>query len=155
MTVSRCIEVVLTIPDNEARTALATLQRFALPVGGIERASLFLCEVDAEQAEPLVTAVRGLETIFNPNKHELRIRESELPRPGEVWIAESDGFAEAEAAGPARIAGRALPGLRRLSRFVAWRLFDATGAPASQEIVARATERLLCNPAFQKATAHS
>ena len=151
----RCIEVVLTIPDNEARTALATLQRLGVPAAALERADLYRCAVDETAAEGLGATFRGLEPVFNPNKHVLRVRDGDVPLAGEVWVEALDVSAvpagPAERDEPVRIAGRVLPGVRRVTRAVAWRLFDAAGSPVEPEIVRRATE-LLCNPAFQKAT---
>lgn len=155
MSVGRCIEVVLTIPDNEARTALATLQRLGVAAAALERADLYRCTVDEASAGDLPATFRTLEPVFNPNKHALRVREYDLPLAGEVWVEPLEDPADAPAPGtpeiPLRMAGRALPGVRRVTRAVAWRLFDAAGEPAEPEIVRRATE-LLCNPAFQKAT---
>jgi len=42
--------------------------------------------------------------------------------------------------------------VRRIERFTVWRVGDAAGAPAPDDIVVRATETLLCNPAFQVAS---
>jgi hypothetical protein len=145
----RCIEIVLGIPDNEARTALATLQRLGVAAAGLERADIYRCDVQESEADGLPAVLRGLETVFNPNKHVLRVREGDAPRSGEVWVDEMDR--DAPRAGPVRISGRTLPGVRSLERFVAWRLYAADGAPAAPEVVTAATEILLCNPAFQKA----
>jgi len=148
---TRCIEVLLSIPDNEALTALATLQRLGVDVAALERGDLYRCDVDAPEAERLVETLRGLETVFNPNKHVLRVREDDRPGRGEVWIDEI-ASGEHPAGGPVRIAGRVLPGVHGLERFTAWRLFSERDQPAGPEVVAAATETLLCNPAFQKAT---
>lgn len=150
MSVRRCVEVVLTIPDNEARTALATLQRLGVPAAALERTDLYRCEVEESAAARLGDTFRGLEPVFNPNKHALRVRDGDLPLPGELWVEAADATT-AVAPAPVRIAGRALPGVRGITRAVAWRLFDASGEPANDEVVRLATE-LLCNPAFQKAT---
>ena len=152
----RCVEVVLTIPDNEARTALATLQRLGIPAAALERADLYRCAVDDAAADRLGETFRALEPVFNPNVHALRVREGDLPLAGELWVETLEPGADADADGSAvpaleRIAGRVLPGVRRLTRAVAWRLLDAAGEPASPQVVRRAAE-LLCNPAFQKAT---
>ena len=93
--------------------------------------------------------LRGFETVFNPNKHELRVREGDAPLTGEVWVDEIGG--NARDAGPVRLSGRTLPGVRSLERFIAWRLFAAPDVPAGPDVVTAATETLLCNPAFQKA----
>jgi hypothetical protein len=146
----RCVEVALAIPDNEARTALATLRRLGVELAGLERADLYRCDVAAEDAERLVETLRTCETVYNPSKHVLRVREDERPGPGEVWIDEIGGDAPPPAV-PITIAGRALTGVRALERFTAWRLFAAAGRPADAALVAAATGTLLCNPAFQKA----
>ncbi len=146
----RCVEISLRIPDNEARTALATLQRLGVAAVALERADLYRCDVEDGRAEELPDTLRGFETIFNPNKHAMRVREGSHPLAGEVWIdeIESNAGARSEAV---RISGRTLAGVRRLERFTAWRLYAAPGEPAEPELVALATETLLCNTAFQKA----
>jgi hypothetical protein len=150
-----CVEVVLTIPDNEARTALVTLQRLGVPAVALERAELYRCTVDESAAERLGATFAALEPVFNPNKHALRVRDGDRPLPGEVWVEMLDpaeaGSHTASGAAPVRIAGRLLPGVASVTRAVAWRLFDAAGEPADPQVVRLATE-LLCNPAFQKAT---
>ena len=146
----RCIEISLRIPDNEARTALATLQRLGVTADALERADLYRCDVDDAYADELPETLRGLETIFNPNKHTLRVREGSTPLAGEVWIDEIVPAGEAPA-GPVRISGRTLAGVRGIERFTAWRLFAAPGEPAAPDLVIAATEMLLCNTAFQKA----
>jgi hypothetical protein len=151
----RCVEVVLTIPDNEARTALATLQRLGVPAAALERADLYRFAVDESAAERLGETFAALEPVFNPNKHALRVRDGDRPLPGEIWVEmlDSDEAVDrtAPADAPVRIAGRLLTGVTDLTRAVAWRLFDAAGEPADPQVVRSATE-LLCNPAFQKAT---
>jgi len=149
---TRCVEVRLTIPDNEARTALSTLRRLGVAVEGLERADLYCFEVEEGAAQSLVTTLLGFETVYNPNKHVLRVREEVRPGPGEVWVDEIDGAEVPSSGRPVRIGGRALAGVRSLERFTAWKLFGESGAPAALDIVAEATETLLCNPAFQKAT---
>jgi hypothetical protein len=147
---TRCVDVVLSIPDNEARTALATLQRLGVAAGGLERADLYRFEVDSRTAGELIDVLSRIETIYNPNKHVLRVRDAAVPAAGEVWIDESApprGASE----GAVRIAGRVLPGVTRYERCTAWRVLDAHGLPASAELVAEATAMLLCNPAFQRA----
>jgi hypothetical protein len=147
----RCLEVALAIPDNEARTALTTLQRLGIPLTGLERSDLYRCAVEEAEAESLVTTFGSLETIYNPNKHVLRIRETAQPEAGEVWIDEIGSEAAVATQGFVRVAGRTLPGVRSLERFTAWRLSVEPGRPAGAAVVEAATETLLCNPAFQKA----
>jgi phosphoribosylformylglycinamidine (FGAM) synthase PurS component len=148
----RCIEVALAIPDNEARTALATLRRLGVELAALERADLYRCDVAEADAERLVETLRTCETVYNPNKHVLRVRADGRPGPGEVWIDEIGGGNPPPAGGPVSIAGRPLAGVRTLERFTAWRLFTGPEAPAGPALVSTATETLLCNPAFQKAT---
>ncbi len=149
---TRCIEVRLTIPDNEARTALSTLRRLGVDVHGLERADLYRFEVEESAADGLVETLLGFETVYNPNKHALRVREEDRPGAGEVWVDEIDGPGESSGRHAVRIGGRALAGVRSLERFTAWRLFGASGDPAAADVIGTATETLLCNPAFQKAT---
>jgi hypothetical protein len=144
-----CVEVTLTIPDNEARTALATLQRLGVAAVGLERADLYRFDVADDFVDGLVETLRDCEAVFNPNKHVLRVRPGDRPGAGEVWVDEIGNEAEMSVAG-IRIAGRVLTGVRRLERFKAWRLATADGTPAGAGIVAAATETLLCNFAFQK-----
>jgi phosphoribosylformylglycinamidine (FGAM) synthase PurS component len=146
-----CIEIVSTIPDNEAETAAATLRRLGVPAERLERADLYKMEVEPGNEADLLATLSRIETIYNPNKHALHVRRDPNPGPGEVWVHEIAHEAPASR-GPVRIAGRTLPGVKRLERYTAWRLADAAGAPASEAMVARATETLLCNPAFQKAS---
>ncbi|GAC1523825.1 MAG: hypothetical protein NVS2B3_19380 [Vulcanimicrobiaceae bacterium] len=152
----RCVEISLAIPDNEARTALATLQRLGVALTALERADLYRCDVAPGGAESLVETLRTIETIFNPNKHLLRARDALGPEAGEVWIdereAEPRGTAASPGAGDLRVAGRTIVGLRGFERFTAWRLATAPVRPADAATVATATDLLLCNPAFEKAT---
>ncbi|MGP6157101.1 MAG: hypothetical protein ACLPYS_06260 [Vulcanimicrobiaceae bacterium] len=151
MSAPLAIEVALTIPDNEAGTALATLARLGVPLGGLERADLYRFEVEPGAQEALFATLRNLETIYNPNKHALRVRAEPSPQAGELWVDEIHPAAVPTARGPVRIAGRTLAGVSAVERFVAWRVFDAEGRPAAAEVVSRAAETLLWNPAFQKA----
>ncbi|HEY0797794.1 MAG TPA: hypothetical protein VGD50_01520 [Candidatus Baltobacteraceae bacterium] len=145
---TQTVEISLTIPDNAAYTALTTLQRLGIAVGALRRADLWRFELD-ERDDRFVDQIRTLETIYNPNKHELLVRPDELPGPGEVWVDEP-GHNVLER--PVRLSGRVLPGVRRAARYVSWHLRAPDGSPASAEVVRLALESLLCNPAFQKAT---
>jgi phosphoribosylformylglycinamidine (FGAM) synthase PurS component len=148
--VIRCIEIALAIPDNEASTALATLQRLGIAAARLDRSDVYRCDVDDAAADELPETLRAFETIFNPNKHVMRVREGHVPLTGEVWI---DEVASGPLAlGPVRISGRRVGGVRSLERFTAWRLFAEDGSPAAADTVTAATQTLLCNPAFQKAT---
>lgn len=83
-----CLEVVLTIPDNEARTALRTLQRLGVAVYELERADVYRCEVESSALARIPSAFRSIETLFNPNKHALRVLLGGGPQAGEAWISE-------------------------------------------------------------------
>ena len=145
-----CVEVALLIPDNEARTALAVLQRLGVGVVALERADLYRCDIADDAPATLVETLRGIESVFNPNKHVIRSRETVRPGAGEVWIDEIASECVA-GNGDLRVAGRVVAGLRRLERFTAWRLATAPGVAAEAAVVGAATELLFCNPAFQKA----
>jgi hypothetical protein len=143
------VEIALTIPDNEAYTALATLQRLGLDIAELRRAEVwsFILRDDVDDVA-FLERIRTLETMYNPNKNELRVLAQGSPELGEVWIDEpGHGIMEE----PVRISGRELQGVIRAVRLVSWRLFGRDGAPASPDVVDRASGMLLCNSAFQRA----
>jgi hypothetical protein len=143
--VERAYMITLTIPDNEAFTALTTLARMGLPVYAAVRSDVWIASVEARHAAALDGAITTMETIYNPNKHRLEVRDDVRPRPGEVWITAHDET-------PAiTVAGRTVAGVRGIVRRTAWRLLDQHGADVPAAILDRATESFLCNPAFQKA----
>jgi hypothetical protein len=143
--VERAYVITLTIPDNEAFTALTTLARIGLPVERAVRSDVWIATVDAEHAATLDRTITTIETIYNPNKHRLEVRGDARPRPGEVWITALDET-------PATtVAGRTVTGVRGIVRRTAWRLLDDRGADVPASVLERATETFLCNPAFQKA----
>lgn len=144
-TVERAYVITLTIPDNEAFTALTTLARMGLPLDAAVRSDVWIATVDAAHAAALDAAIETIETIYNPNKHRLEIRTDARPRTGEVWITAHDET-------PAiTVAGRTVAGVRGIVRRTAWRLLDASGTDVPARVLDRATESFLCNPAFQKA----
>jgi phosphoribosylformylglycinamidine (FGAM) synthase PurS component len=145
----RTYAIELTIPDNTAFTALVTLQRLGIACDEVRRAEIYTFDVEEGHVAELDASIRQIETIFNPNKHALRIRESH-PQPGEVWIADRDEAPAAGAENSLRIAGRELAGVRALRRRIAWRL-RKDGRDVPENVLATAVEGLLCNPAFQKA----
>lgn len=143
--IARAYVITLTIPDNEAFTALTTLARMGLPVDAAVRSDVWIATVDAASAAALDAAIGTIETIYNPNKHRLEVRSDVEPRPGEVWITARDET-------PAiTVGGRAVNGVRGIVRRTAWRLLDGHGADVPASVLDRATESFLCNPAFQKA----
>jgi hypothetical protein len=139
----RAFAVRPTIPDNEGKTAAATLATLGVSIDTLERADIWIFETSDEPesgAAELERAVRADETIFNPNKHALEALTSVKPGIGEVWV-ESDLPVKLPAA---RWGGR------RVRRLAAWRLRTAAGAPAAREVVIAAAEKLLCNAAYQR-----
>ena len=123
------VAISLKIPDNAAYTALTTLQRLGVDCKRVERSEILVVDIGGS-AESLAKTIESDEAIFNPNKHRLVVLESVEPRPGEVWIAE----------------------MGRANRYIGWRLLDAAGHAASSDVLRAAAERLLCNPAIEKAT---
>jgi phosphoribosylformylglycinamidine (FGAM) synthase PurS component len=125
----RAVAINLKIPDNTAYTALTTLQRLGVGVARVERSEILVIPWDRD-VQLLAAEIERDEAIFNPNKHRITMLDEVAPRPGEIWIEET---------------GRA-------GRFVGWRLIDAAGKPAARDVLAAAAERLLCNPAIERAT---
>ncbi len=143
--VERAYVITLTIPDNEAYTALTALARLGLPVDAAVRSDVWIARVEAPHAAALDRSIETIETIYNPNKHRLEIRSDARPRPGEVWITAHDET-------PAiSVAGRTVAGVRGIVRRTAWRLLDEHGADVPAAVLNQAAESFLCNPAFQKA----
>jgi hypothetical protein len=143
--VERAYVVTLTIPDNEAFTALTALGRIGIAASAAIRSDVWIATVDETHVAALDAAVGTIETIYNPNKHRLEVRTDALPRAGEVWITAHDET-------PATtVAGRTVAGVRGIVRRTAWRLLDENGADVPASVLDRATETFLCNPAFQKA----
>ena len=143
--IERAYVVTLSIPDNEAFTALTTLARMGLAVETAIRSDVWIASVEAEHAAALDGTITTIETVYNPNKHRLEVREDARPRSGEVWITAHDET-------PAiTIAGRTVDGVRGIVRRTSWRLLDQHGADVPADVLDRATESFLCNPAFQKA----
>lgn len=122
------VSVALKIPDNTAYTALVALQKLGVDVDRVERSEIFL--FDNEDSGALVARITADETIFNPNKHRISVLENAKPNWGEVWIEPIEN--------PQRLA-------------VAWRLYNAHGMPVKRPVLEMAIERLLCNPAIERA----
>lgn len=128
---TRAVAIGLKIPDNTAYTALTTLRRLGVNVARVERSEIRLYEQIDNSAE-LEARIKRDESVFNPNKHVLSVLAKVAPRTGEIWIAPRLPLG----AGPAAIG---------------WRLFDEHGEPAERAVLEAATERLLCNPAIDRA----
>ena len=141
---TRTFAVTLTIPDNEAFTALETLARLGVSVARVVRSDIWQFDV-ADETGDLGATISSIETIHNPNKHRLLARDSDRPAAGEVWIASRD---EARVT---LVGGRAIPGIRGVRRRTAWRLLDESGRDVAPADLERAVETFLCNPAFQVA----
>jgi phosphoribosylformylglycinamidine (FGAM) synthase PurS component len=146
----RSISIRLKIPDNEAYTALTALRRLDVAVEKMERSEIWRV-ADSGDGATLADRVESNESIFNSNKHRLTVLEANGPRRGEAWVYElptsgGDGAVEHDTMG-----GKNIPGVTRARRYVGWRLFDAQGQPVERHVLEAAVERLLCNPAIEKA----
>lgn len=126
------VAISLKIPDNTAYTAAVALRRLGLGVGSVERSEIWFFD-DRGNERSLLERVETDETIFNPNKHVATILQHSSPRDGEVWI-------------------QSLEPLERGPRAIAWRVLDTRGVPFDDRGLHSASERLLCNPAIERAT---
>lgn len=142
----RVVAIGLRIPDNAAYTALVTLKRLDVAVERLERTEVWDVE-DEGDAKTLAARVEANEAIFNPNKHRLAVLPETSPRLGEAWIGEIDHHNEVRE----HLGGKGIERVTRARRYVGWRLFDANGHPVAREVVGAAVERLLCNPAIERA----
>jgi hypothetical protein len=131
------VSIALKIPDNTAYTTAVALRRLGLGIGRVERSEIWFFD-DGGDPRALLERVRADETIFNPNKHVATILERSAPREGEVWIESLD-------------AGNRDSERGRGPSAVAWRLLDAHGAAIGAGGLRAAIERLLCNPAIERA----
>lgn len=144
---NRCVlGIRLKIPDNEAFTALVTLQRLDVAVRTIERMDIWDFESSSSHQE-LVKAVKNNEALFNANKHEVVPFTQARPRSGEVWIQRMDELFDVRRL----FAGKAVAGALSVRRYTAWRLFGESGEASDAAMVQMALERLLCNPAIERA----
>jgi len=124
---NRAVAINLKIPDNAAYTALVTLRRLGIHVVRVERSEIVRF-ANAPEPRTLAAAVEADESLYNPNKHRVTVLDDDAPRSGEVWIVQDDA-----------------------DRPVGWRLYSAPGVPAGPDVLAQAAERLLCNPAIERA----
>lgn len=127
------IAIKLKIPDNTAYSALTALRRLGVDVTAVERADIWQFAGPGSDAE-VAESVKRNELLFNVNKHVLDVLPSSEPRPGEAWVCGNDDPEKA----PAR-------------HYVGWRLFDNKGKPVKPAVVKDAVEKLLCNPAIERA----
>ena len=139
------VAIGLKIPDNEAYTALAALQRLGIAIERVERAVIWVFESDCAQAD-LLAAIKHNEMLFNPNKHELTVLEAARPRRGEVWVQELGEPPTLRVL----LGGKRIPGVTSAERFTGWRLFEDPDRPATPSIARAAADRLLCNPAIER-----
>jgi hypothetical protein len=130
------VAIGLKIPDNTAYTATVALRRLGVGVDRVERNEIWF--FDDANDESLIARVTADETMFNPNKHRVTVLDEAAPRSGEVWIEPLDRVTLSLSKGGERAA-------------IAWRLFDAHGAPMDRSALRAAIERLLCNPAIDRA----
>jgi phosphoribosylformylglycinamidine (FGAM) synthase PurS component len=138
--VNRAVAIRLKIPDNEAYTALTALRRLGVEAARLERAVIWQFEDEGSDGD-IAARVERNETLFNPNKHELQVLEHVHPREGEAWIEELDAAEQ-----PVRI-----DGVTRARKYVGWRLFTDAHTPADAATLQAAIDRLLCNPAIERA----
>lgn len=133
------VAIKLKIPDNTAFSALTALRRLGVDVERVERADIWQFAGPASSDE-VAASVQRNESLFNPNKHTLDVRESPEPQTGEAWVSTLDAtHAVAADASAAAI------------HHVAWRLYGKDGSPVSPATVKEAVEKLLCNPAIERA----
>jgi hypothetical protein len=141
---TKAFAVSLTIPDNEAFTALEALRRMGIALDEVQRADIWIFEVDEEAAAALAGTLATVETIYNPNKHRLEGRAGARPATGEVWVGTRDET------GSITVAGRTLTGVQAIRRKTAWRLLR-NGHDVDAATLDRAVTTFLSNPAFQEA----
>ncbi len=134
------IAIKLKIPDNTAYSALTALRRLGVDVAQVERADIWQFAGPASSDE-VAASVQRNESLFNPNKHTLEVLESPAPRAGETWISM---IPKVDVMPPGSPKGFAI-------HYVGWRLFAENGAPAEPPVVQDAIEKLLCNPAIERA----
>lgn len=137
---TRTVAIRLKIPDNEAYTALTALRRLGVEAARLERAVIWQFE-DEGNEDDFSARVERNETLFNPNKHELHVLDAQHPRDGEAWIEELDATDQ-------RVR---IDGVTRARKYVGWRLFSDAHGPADAATLQAAVDRLLCNPAIERA----
>ncbi len=133
------VAITLKIPDNIAFSALSALRRLGVQVERVERADIWQFAGPAS-GDDVAASVKRNESLFNPNKHALELRESPKPQTGEAWVSTvAATYAVAPGASAAAV------------HHVGWRLFGKDGMPVAPATLKEAIEKLLCNPAIERA----
>jgi hypothetical protein len=135
---TRAVAIALKIPDNTAFTAAVALRRLGVGVERVERSEIYFFD-DGGDVPALIERITADETIFNPNTHRLTVLDEAAPRPGEVWIEPLDPVTRSVSKGDGEKAA------------TSWRLLGRNDASLDQEALRAAAERLLCNPAIERA----
>jgi hypothetical protein len=146
----RTIAIRLKIPDNEAYTALTALRGLDVAVERLERSEIWRVE-DGGDPATLAARIETNESIFNPNKHRLMVLDANEPRPGEAWVYELPATGGNDPIARPTMGGKTIPGISKARRYIGWCLLDGQGAPVARRALESALERLLCNPAIEKA----
>ena len=133
------VAIKLKIPDNTAFSALTALRRLGVDVDRVERADIWQFAGPAS-GDDVAASVQRNESLFNPNKHALELRESPTPQSGEAWVST---IAATHAVAPDASAAAV--------HHVGWRLFGRDGMPVPAATLKEAVEKLLCNPAIERA----
>lgn len=136
----RTLAISLKIPDNEAMTAQSALKRLGIEMSRLERAEIWHFD-DAGPSETAAERFEQNESVFNPNKHVLSVLDGATPRAGEVWVEPLEGGDV-----PLR-----MDGASHARRYIGWRLFVEPKHPAGEALVRDAAEKLLHNPAIERA----
>ena len=142
----RAVAISLKIPDNAAYTASVALRSLGIEVGRVERSEVWHVEDDGD-VESFARRIEHNESIFNPNTHRVSVLDEPKPRAGEAWIETIGAHDEVRE----YLGGKKIAGITRARRYVGWRLFDVNGDPVNPDLLAIALDRLLCNPAIEKA----
>ncbi len=145
MSQTRTIAIGLKIPDNEAFTALVTLQRLGVPVAKLERAVIW--QFDDAGGDDFLERLARSESLFNPNKHLLRELSQGAPGPGEVWIEELGQRDDLRT----YLGVKPISGISSGRRFIAWHLLADNDEPIEPAALREAISKLLCNPAIERA----
>jgi len=148
---TRAVAISLKIPDNTAFTAAVALRRLGVGVERVERSEIWFFG-DGGDVRALIERITADETIFNPNKHRVTALDEAVPRSGEVWIEPLADPCDPERSNVILSASTTLStGSVEGRRATAWRLLAHDDDPLDREALRAAVERLLCNPAIERA----